>query len=863
MTGEPNRDTGAMPDASAFADASAGLLRARVVDPPRQPGHLASLDRFDILRVIGSGGMGVVLLARDSASGELAAIKVLRPELIDRADVRHRFLVEARHMERLSHPNILAVSEVSERPDGPYFVMPFVQRGSLTGLIAPGKALDQPTALSVASQIAEALVYAHAKGIIHRDLKPGNVLVDGGGHAWLTDFGLARRIDVNDSLIDVQRSQTEGTCPYMAPEVAEGNAGDTRCDIYSFGAMLYELLTGRRPYSGETAAGIIRQIVAGPPEPILRRNPQAHPGLVQIAKGAMARELRDRYASMADVVADLERAKKGEVPLGPHVKPPRAGFRRRAGIAIAIAAVCIAAILAAPWHFTHRANRTLLDEVFRGTAIDKKLWAWSQTHAFFRDGRGKNEFAVSQQDGSLLIEAHVEHESGGASVQDVWLDSLLDLRSAADNLLVDVHFSASAVGGGVAVMLTNGEPPQRPTDPNSVVLFRAFASGKKPMALTDQHVQIEILKAANVAVVGPADTGAAQSQLIDLPAQGAWKLRFYAVAATSAEFAPASVQLRLNHVTVSAIRPPMCIVGKVLDQLTNRPVQGVTVRAASIPNTVDTDAEGNFFLPVLSPGKTQVTATAKGYSSVSGPVTADVRPGRQAVIRIVLRKTAPTAYGDVEASIPTDGQTILGLAVNDRWLYFTARADTNKTDFCRMAHDGSSRTQIAPYSGAGGLAFAGGDLYGLARSPGQLCKVGPDGRIEKVHGLPVARPRGLAFDGVLFWFLEVNPAQDIHGAYAIDAKTGEVKAHFESDDADIRGIAAEPKAGGGRLWISSGSGTVYEIDPARIPSGGKLEAGVLRTFPGHYGAMSWYGGKLWGMDNEARRLCQIRIEPAP
>ncbi len=859
----PTPDSSSVPEASVFADASAGLLRARVLDPPRQPGQLASLGRFDILRVIGSGGMGVVLLARDSTSASLVAIKVLRPELIDRADVRHRFLVETRHMQRLSHPNILTISEVSERPEGPYFVMPFIERGSLAGMIRPGEAVDQATTLNVARQVADALARAHAKGIIHRDLKPGNVLVDSQGRAFLTDFGLARRIDVNDSLVDVQREQCEGTCSYMSPEVAEGKAGDTRCDIYSFGAMLYELLTGRPPYAGTTAESILGRIAAGPPDPVLQRNPQAHPGLAAIAEAAMARELRDRYASMADVVADLERVEKSEEPLGPSGRPqPRTGVRLKAGIAIAVALLCLGAVVAVVAHLGHRGGRTLLDEEFLGTTIDAARWKWGEAHGSPRESRGKHDFQVSQQDGSLLVEARVEHESGWISVQSAWVDSLFDLKKSPDNLLIDLEFSANAVGGGVAVMLCTGDAPRRGSDPNSVVLFRAFAIGRNSLSLKDQHVQIEILKAASLAVVSPADNLSVQSQLVDIPKLAAWKLRFFAIAGTSAGFAPAGVQLRLNRMRVSTIKAQSCLVGKVVDSRTNRPIQGVTVRAASIPSTADTGAQGNFILPALSSGRTEVVATAEGYEQVTRPLAADIEPGRHTVIRIVMRRTARARYGEVEESIPSDNTIISGLAVTDRWLYFTARDEANVAGFYRMAHSGVPLTRVSALPGASGLAFANGELYGLDRSPGRLYKIGPDGQSQKIFDLSADWTRGLAFDGALFWFLEVNATQDLHAAYAIDPKTGEVKARFDSADVDLRGIAAETKAGG-RLWISSRSGTVYEIDPARIPKDGKMEDGIIREFPGYYSQLSWYGGKLWGVDNEAKRICQIVLQDAP
>lgn len=296
------------------------LLKTGALMPPVRPGLGANLDRYEVLGELGRGGMGVVLLARDPRNGERVAVKMLKPELANQSTLISRFLVEARHMRHLSHHRILPVLEVSDRAEGPYFVVPYMERGSVATLIRRGEPLDYEMTLGIARDIAEALAFAHRKGIIHRDLKPANVLVDGEGHAYLADFGLLRTV-FNDSFVDVRKSQREGTAAYMSPAVAAGQGEDTRCDIYSFGAMLYELLTGEPPYTGDTHEAIIAQILSGPPAPISKRNPKAPTGLVRIAEAAMARELRDRYATMTDVLADLDRLAAGQTPLGPHGKP--------------------------------------------------------------------------------------------------------------------------------------------------------------------------------------------------------------------------------------------------------------------------------------------------------------------------------------------------------------------------------------------------------------------------------------------------------------------------------------------------------------------------------------------------------------
>lgn len=311
----PDANAENRPPVSRFSDSRESLRQNQAIHPPQRPGLLGRLDHYEILSQIGQGGMGEVFKARDTVAGRVVAIKVLRPELATHGQARHRFDKEARHMSQLKHPHILEVLAVGAENGVPYFAMPLMEHGSLARILQPTALLGAEQCLSIAQAVAGALCYAHTKGITHRDLKPGNVLLDGNDVPHLSDFGLARTL-FNDSLTDVQSAQQEGTTVYMSPQLARGEAEDTRCDIYAFGALLYELLTGHAPYEGASNTIILEKIRRGPPPPILGLRPGAPADLVRIAETAMAREHRDRYASMADVVADLERVKRGDCPVG-------------------------------------------------------------------------------------------------------------------------------------------------------------------------------------------------------------------------------------------------------------------------------------------------------------------------------------------------------------------------------------------------------------------------------------------------------------------------------------------------------------------------------------------------------------------
>jgi serine/threonine protein kinase len=305
---------------SVLPPAVAELQKTHALGPADSPKALAVVDRYRILRELGAGGMGVVLLAQHMVTEASVAIKMLRPELVHEPRAVHRFLVEARHMHNMSHPSIVPILDVSDREAGPYYVMPYYGR-TLSRMIKPGQALESTLVSSIARNVASALTYAHARGIIHRDVKPANVLLADDDRVFLTDFGLVRTV-FNDSVVDVSRSHCEGTVTYMSPAVARGEAEDTRCDIYALGALLYELLSGDPPYEGRSREEVLRQVLAGPPTPILSKNPQAPAELVRIAEFAMARELRDRYSSMKDLLADLERVHSEHAILGPHGDAP-------------------------------------------------------------------------------------------------------------------------------------------------------------------------------------------------------------------------------------------------------------------------------------------------------------------------------------------------------------------------------------------------------------------------------------------------------------------------------------------------------------------------------------------------------------
>ncbi len=335
------------PPVSSLVGPEGPLLEKGIMTPPPHPGVRGQIGRFNIIRLLGRGGMGCVYLAREPMTETEVAIKVLRDEYSDHPRVVKFFLSEARHMYSISHPNILKVMEVSQGEKGAYFIMPYLRSGSLRDRIRAEGPLRREAALKIAKDIAAGLNHAHRRGLIHRDLKPDNILLDEEDHAQITDFGLARSL-FNDSLLDVTQSVAEGTPAYMSPGVASGDAEDTRCDIYAFGAVMYEMLCGKAPYSGPSVDAILKAIVDHPPPILGNRNPDAPKDLVKVAEGCMARELRDRYASMQDVMADLERCVRRQRPRGPHAQALQRSLPSLMLIGSIGAVVIIAAVVLIP-----------------------------------------------------------------------------------------------------------------------------------------------------------------------------------------------------------------------------------------------------------------------------------------------------------------------------------------------------------------------------------------------------------------------------------------------------------------------------------------------------------------------------------
>jgi beta-lactam-binding protein with PASTA domain/tRNA A-37 threonylcarbamoyl transferase component Bud32 len=270
--------------------------------------------RYELDGVVGRGGMAEVYRARDIRLDRIVAIKTLRADLARDQIFQARFRREAQSAASLNHPNIVAVYDTGEdMATGvpvPYIVMEFVDGRTVRDLLQDGHRLLPERSLEIIDGVLRALDYSHQAGIVHRDIKPGNVMVTRNGDIKVMDFGIARAMSDAQATM-TQTAQVIGTAQYLSPEQARGERVDSRSDLYSTGCLLYELLTGRPPFTGDSPVAIAYQHVRENPVPPSRVDPDVPPWADAIVLKAMAKSPADRYQTAADMRADLQRAASG------------------------------------------------------------------------------------------------------------------------------------------------------------------------------------------------------------------------------------------------------------------------------------------------------------------------------------------------------------------------------------------------------------------------------------------------------------------------------------------------------------------------------------------------------------------------
>ncbi len=260
-------------------------------------------NRYELVENIGAGGMAIVYKARCRLLNRYVAVKILRPEFQEDEEFLKRFTIEAQAAASLSHPNVVSVYDVGRHGKLSYIVMECIEGITLKEYMKRKGVLSVNEAVDFTGQIASALEHAHAKGIIHRDIKPHNIIITNEGVLKVTDFGLARAVSASTNVAG--SSSAIGSVHYASPEQARGGFTDEHSDIYSLGVVMYEMFTGTLPFDGDTAVAVAMKHLQEQPQPPTALNPQIPQGLEAIILRAMAKDIKERYGSVASLSLDL------------------------------------------------------------------------------------------------------------------------------------------------------------------------------------------------------------------------------------------------------------------------------------------------------------------------------------------------------------------------------------------------------------------------------------------------------------------------------------------------------------------------------------------------------------------------------
>jgi serine/threonine protein kinase len=435
------------------------------------------LSHYEILAKLGEGGMGVVYKARDLRLDRFVCIKVLRPEQLTDESRKQRFIQEAKSASSLNHPNIITIHEIDQAGDTDFIVMEYVAGKTLQQLI-PGGGLPVADVLKYSIPIASALSAANAAGIVHRDVKPGNIMAGANGMVKVLDFGLAKltaQEEQPDGATQTLKAQTEegavvGTAAYMSPEQAQGKTVDARSDIFSFGAVLYEMLTGRRAFQGANRMSTLASILQQEPKAPTELDSRIPREVERIVMRCLRKDPDRRFQHMADLKVALEELNE-ESESGKLTPAQPTAVRSRAWLAAGVTTAVLLLTIAAGWFWWHSRpgktpQRALTRLTSNGVSFSPAISPDGKLVAYLSTAGGPQpDIWVQQIGGGRAIQ--ITHEKEGASSPAFSPDGTQIAYAAPGGI-----YEVAALGGDARLIASNGTSPLYSADGSTIVFTR-------------------------------------------------------------------------------------------------------------------------------------------------------------------------------------------------------------------------------------------------------------------------------------------------------------------------------------------------------------------------------------------------------
>jgi hypothetical protein len=498
--------------------------------------------------------------------------------------------------------------------------------------------------------------------------------------------------------------------------------------------------------------------------------------------------------------------------------------------------------------------RVILDDKFRGAQLDPRHWAWGQTQERTRTNRGVTAYNVSQQDGALELSASAAHTNGWYVRQGVWLQSLIDLRKLG-NARVEIQFSAQCTNVAFNVALLPRLPTNEVDQPRPCPLAFEGAPINLPFSRERSLLVLDLSSAANRVLVEHPDDSQPLA-LVNAPESEGCFLRLALSAASHAGADLGIGSLKLHRVRITSHVKATTAAGRVVDSQYRLPLADAEVSALGTRSRTHSDAAGLFVLP-LPAGRSTLQAHIRGYSPARSAV-----PEHSAglVIADFLLDRVETHFGDpVEVRDLAATKSALTTVVSRTNVYYGVQTGEYQCAVFRVGLDGEQPEHLASLPSNAGLAVVSNVVFGVATWLSQgLYEAASDGSAKRRCDLPTRWPRGLTFDGTNFWIAECDGYAKRGRVLAIDGDTGQVTGEFDSHDLGLMGLAW----GRGRLWISSSSGSVFEVDPAKALARGNMKDGTLRQFRGVYQWLNFSDDALWAVSAD-RRLFRLDLDSPP